>query len=364
MYSALEKARVRNPKSSKPGVLLTTAYLKDGDKLKALRVANETASNFPDQSQVVRVLGVAQMTAGEPNSAVRSFQQLVGLQRSPQNLTLLASAQRQTKDVEATRGSLEAALELKSDFLPALIALGTLELESNNLDKTREIGRSIQGYYPKRGVGHEFEAVVLLKEKKLDEALQAFQRAYQLSPSAKLAMQITRLHGAKGEMAQGLAQLKDWLEKSPNDTATRSSYGLLLQNGGHKEEAITQYEKVLESIPENVLVLNNLAWLYQEQGNVRAVELGEKAYRLAPRRPEIADTYGWILVNSGMSEKGLPILQQALALAPENPEIAYHVGFALNKMERRGEAEKVLRRISKQHPESPFAKQAQELLSK
>ena len=363
MYSWLQKAQVRNPKSSKPGVLLITAYLKDGDKLKALRVANETASNFPNQSQVLRALGVAQMTAGEPNSAVRSLQQLVAVQRSPQNLTLLANAQRVTKDAEAARGSLEAALELKPDYLPALIALGTLELAADDLDKARETGRSIQGYYPKRGVGYEFEAVVLLKEKKLDEALKAFQQAYQLSPSAKLAIQMTRLYGAKGEMAQGLAQLEDWLEKSPNDVATRSTYGLLLQDQGHKKEAIVQYEKVLESLPENVLVLNNLAWLYQEEGNNRAIELGEKAYRLSPKRPEIADTYGWILVNSGMSEKGLPILQNALVLAPENPEIAYHVGFALNKMGRRGEAEKVLRRVSKQHPDSPFAKQAQELLS-
>jgi len=364
MYGWLEKAQARNPKSSKPGILLTAAYLKDGEKLKALQAANENASNFPNQSEVLRLLGVAQMTAGEPNSAVRSLQQLVALQRSPQNLALLANAQRVTKDMNAARGSLEAALMLRADFLPALTALGSLELEAANLNKVREIGRSIQDYYPENGIGHEFEAVVLLREEKLDEALQAYQRAYQLSPSAKLAVQLARLYNAKGEMTQGLAQIKDWLEKSPNDAATRSTYGLLLQNGGQKKEAIKQYEKVLESIPENIVVLNNLAWLYQEEGNTRAIELGEKAYRLAPKRPEIADTYGWILVNSGMPGKGLPILQKALVLAPENPEIAYHVGFALNKMGRHGEAEKVLQRVGKQHPESPFAKQAQELLSR
>ena len=66
------------------------------------------------------------------------------------------------------------------------------------------------------------------------------------------------------------------------------------------------------------MVLNNLAWLYQKINNDRAIELGERAFRLSPEKPEIVDTYGWILVNFGQYDKGLNFLKKRLQNARES----------------------------------------------
>lgn len=127
------------------------------------------------------------------------------------------------------------------------------------------------------------------------------------------------------------------------------------------DKAITEYEAVLQQLPENVLVLNNLAWLYQLTNNRRAIELSERALKLSPDKPEIIDTYGWILVTFGDHEKGLVYLKEAFGKMPENPEVAFHVGYALSKSGNKEEAKKVLMRILRDHKESPYAEKAKAL---
>jgi Flp pilus assembly protein TadD len=96
-----------------------------------------------------------------------------------------------------------------------------------------------------------------------------------------------------------------------------------------------------------VTALNNLAWLYQEEGNKKGVTYAERAHELAPDRPEITDTLGWLLVQNGDTNRGLVLLQEAAVKAPHIPEIRYHMAVALAKVGRREEARKVLDRLLK-----------------
>ena len=77
--------------------------------------------------------------------------------------------------------------------------------------------------------------------------------------------------------------------------------------------------------------LNNLAWLYYERKDPRALEIAKKAYELAPNSAPIADTYGWILVEKGEIAKGIEILSKAVQLAPDNKEIADHLKEAKSR---------------------------------
>ena len=80
-----------------------------------------------------------------------------------------------------------------------------------------------------------------------------------------------------------------------------------------------------------MLALNNLAWLYFEDGDSRALDLAQRAHNRAPERAEIIDTYGWLLIKGGRLEKGLSLLEKAAKRAPENGDIRYHLAAALAK---------------------------------
>ena len=108
-----------------------------------------------------------------------------------------------------------------------------------------------------------------------------------------------------------------------------------------------QYLKLLEYDPENIATLNNIAWLYQEEGIPGGIKYAERAHELAPERPEITDTLGWLLVQNGEVNRGLVLLQEARVKAPHIPDIHYHMAVALYKSGRTAEARKELDRLLK-----------------
>lgn len=90
--------------------------------------------------------------------------------------------------------------------------------------------------------------------------------------------------------------------------------------------------KILQTAPNNPLILNNLAWIYFQRNNPKAEETAKKAYTLAPKSAAIIDTYGTILVSNNRLEQGISLLKQAISLAPNAPDIQYHLADAYTKM--------------------------------
>ena len=101
----------------------------------------------------------------------------------------------------------------------------------------------------------------------------------------------------------------------------------------------------MERDRDNVSALNNIAWLYQEDGISDGVKYAERAHELAPNSPEVTDTLGWLLVQNGDTNRGLVLLQEASVKAPHISEIRYHMAVALAKAGRTNESRKVLDRL-------------------
>ena len=59
---------------------------------------------------------------------------------------------------------------------------------------------------------------------------------------------------------------------------------------------------------------------------------------MAPQNPDFTDTLGWILVETGNPEEGLPYLRDAHTRAASNLEIRYHIAVALYRLDRKEEA--------------------------
>ena len=81
----------------------------------------------------------------------------------------------------------------------------------------------------------------------------------------------------------------------------------------------------MEINANNVIALNNLAWIYGEDEADKALIAGEAAYNLASNRPEIMDTYGWFLYKNDRADEAVTVLKEAVKLAPDNAEIAEHL---------------------------------------
>jgi Tfp pilus assembly protein PilF len=56
-----------------------------------------------------------------------------------------------------------------------------------------------------------------------------------------------------------------------------------------------------------------LRGLYQQVKDKRATEIAERAYKLKPDNPAVADTLGWILVEQGSATRAVQVLQKAVS---------------------------------------------------
>jgi predicted Zn-dependent protease len=133
---------------------------------------------------------------------------------------------------------------------------------------------------------------------------------------------------------------------------------------GRYDEAIEQYEQIQKKDANKLIAINNLAWLYHQKQDPRALSTAELAYRLNPDSSFISDTLGWILVERGEATRSLEILQKASAAAPVHPTIGYHYAVALAKSGEKAKARKQLEQLLGSGQTFPEEAQAKALLER
>jgi putative PEP-CTERM system TPR-repeat lipoprotein len=196
-----------------------------------------------------------------------------------------------------------------------------------------------------------------MAQKKFSEAITAYETAYSISKNSVL---VTKLHAAytqAGKPDEAESRLAQWLKTRPEDFYARLYAAEVHLASGDFKRAMEQYEWLRQRQPDHVQVLNNLAWVYQQLKDPRALETAERAYKLRPENAASADTLGWILVEQGDTARGLELLQKASAAAPRVPEIRYHLALAWVKAGDKAKARSELQQLVETN--AKFGEQAQ-----
>jgi tetratricopeptide (TPR) repeat protein len=157
-------------------------------------------------------------------------------------------------------------------------------------------------------------------------AAEAYDSVYTLMPSRIVAIRSFEARTGAGQ-ANATEALKSWVSANPTDIDGLFALSAATEQQGDIVDAIEQYEKLLRTDPDHASALNNLAMLYYQQGDSRALETAERAYRSAGDHPAILDTLGWLHIEDGNLNRGLTLLQSAAARSPE-AEIQYHLAVA------------------------------------
>jgi tetratricopeptide (TPR) repeat protein len=169
---------------------------------------------------------------------------------------------------------------------------------------------------------------LLAAQGRFADAADAFSRAFDAQPSANLAARSYDFAKRAGR-PNPEAKLTDWNANNPRDAIGNFWLGSIALENGQQDAAIARYEAVAAVNPEHAATLNNLAWLYSQRGDERAVDYAERAYAVEPNNPAIADTLGWLYVQRRDATKGLPLLAAAAEAMADQAEVQYHWGVAL-----------------------------------
>jgi putative PEP-CTERM system TPR-repeat lipoprotein len=359
----LERARKASPASLQPHLILARLYIQAGEAKKALEVAQQAQAARPNNPLVLETLGTTQMAAGQKEQALTTYEKLVSVQpNSPLALYRLAEAQAANNNAAEAARTLKRVIALKPNFFDAQVALTNMEVQAGRFEDAKKLARQVQKQSPKSPLGFVLEGDILMAEKKFSLAAKAYEAAYRVTRSGLLAV---KLHGAytrAGAPQEGEARLAQWLKESPNDEIARLYSAEVSMKNARFQEAIQQYEWLQQKRPDDVVVLNNLAWAYHQVKDRRALETAERAYKVKAENPATADTLGWILVEQGNTKRGLEVLQKAVTAAPNAPEIRYHLAQAWLKAGDKSKAREELERLLSSDDKFPQQAEAQALL--
>jgi putative PEP-CTERM system TPR-repeat lipoprotein len=316
------------PKSATAYLSLMVIYSHDGQYDEAVNISKKMVASNPENPMAFNALGAAELNAGHHSQALKPLQQAVNLApKDPLYRTNLARAQIINKDSKDARDNLTQVIKAHPAQVQAVTLLAFMKLQEHDLPGAITLAQTLQKYPQTKAEGFSLEGDLYMANKSWQQAAQAYQQGLKIDYVRPLVIRYFQaLSQSAAKAPEGV--LRNWLAKHPDDDAMRLILGQYYVGHGQNTQAAVQYKKVLKAYPTNVSALNNLAWIYTEQHNREGLSLAERAYKLAPQSPNIADTYGWALITSHQPGKALPILLKAVKADPKEPTMQYHLALA------------------------------------
>jgi tetratricopeptide (TPR) repeat protein len=116
-------------------------------------------------------------------------------------------------------------------------------------------------------------------------------------------------------------------------------------DNSYLRKAIAEYESLLDKMPNNTVVLNNLAYMLAENNEKlpEALEYAKRAYQAMPNNPGFLDTYAYVLFKNQKYNDADEFLQASLQQYMQNnisvpTDVYKHLGMVKEKLGAEPEA--------------------------
>jgi len=141
------------------------------------------------------------------------------------------------------------------------------------------------------------------------------------------------------------------LKNEPDSTEAMADFAILLYTVGRPDEAVLLYQRVLQLEPDNLIVINNLAWIMCEEQDKfqEALELAQKGLKIAPNYIDLIDTRGVVYYRLGEFDKAVEDFTTCINLYPnETPASVasrFHLARAFAGLGQRDKAVECLNKV-------------------
>jgi tetratricopeptide (TPR) repeat protein len=186
---------------------------------------------------------------------------------------------------------------------------------------------------------------MLVDMKKYHSATRQLRTVIRMAPKSADAVEgylgLARVALIRHEPAVAVAMLKKGLAAMPENPVLMVNLAQLYQYEGHPNKAIATYAATVHVYPKLDIATNNLAALLlstrtDRADMVRALALA-KRFKQA-KNPAFLDTLGWAYFKNHRYGHAMAVLDHAVSLAPRVGVLQYHLGMVYDKRNDRPEA--------------------------
>lgn len=364
----LRQAYDKESANLKPTIDIAKALLhqyaseKSTDKVDTL--SEDIIKKFPNQPEAFAFQVNALIQTNRQEQAEKFLRKMIA-QKPDEMIHRVALANLISKQPGRQKDVIEIADEiiaLNPEKLQSYILKANYLIEQRLFPQALEVAEQTEKLFPKFSIGAQLKGQVYSASGDTAKSIQAYQEANQIQPDTKLTLIIADLMHRQGQTKEAITLLTKDLERNTELTNHRLALAVFLQQGSESGKAKEQYEIILKQHPDNIVALNNLASIYSQENNPKAIELAEQAYRLSPNSASTTDTLGYILIKNGKPQEGLALLQKAAKAAPLATDIQVHLAEGLVLSNQTEEAVKILITLTKENNFFPEREQALKLL--
>jgi tetratricopeptide (TPR) repeat protein len=387
-----------------------------------------------------RALSDRNVAAGEVEQARQEFERALAIRPDFVMARLeLARLEIAKGDYEAAMKTAEQALAVDRSNLPAKIIESAALLAQKKTAEARQLLESLRAQTPNSpDVAYQLGGVSLI-EKKYKEADEEFRRAYALNPTnirgmtgvvetdlqqnkpdaaiqtlkeelaknpertemkllladlevrigkfddavadyqalvdklgknskarAQIYVRLGEAYRRKGDPDGAVQAFQKAREILPDDVLVLSELALVLDFAQRWSEAMKVYEAAIKLAPNDGVSLNNDAFLIAEHGGDLDLALtrAQRATQLLPKYPEVADTLGWIYLKKNLSDNAIEYFKRNVAAQPNSSTYRYHLGMAWYQKGDKAQARQALVEALKYNPSTYERQKIQELMAK
>jgi putative PEP-CTERM system TPR-repeat lipoprotein len=353
-----------NPKSTAVRYALINDNTARGDLKKAMAIADDGLALTPDDPQLLQYVGERALASGDNERAVAIFTKLVDADASSANFPLLLGlAQLASGNGEETLTAFRLALTRDPNNFDRQLTMVDAFTSAGKSDEASRMYYEVTRMSPKSPLLAELDADVKLSKKAYPEANAAYRTALAQHPSPRLVIKSYNAYMVALQRGEANNLLGDWLKAHPGDDAIRRFDADVAMRSKDYRRAANDFRLLAAKYPDDLRVLNNLAWNLAQINDPQAMSYAMKANAIAPNDAATSDTLGWLLVENGDSGKGLALIEKASLAAPDELDIRLHLAKAQIKEGRKDDARVTLQGLVAKAPSSEQGRASKALLA-
>ena len=353
----LQKVTEDQPKISEAWALLGEIFLRQGEHGKAIDIALRGLVHNANNRSLLILKALAE-AARSPALAIPTLRVLLDTDPNDTETAMLLA------NMYVATGEPQKAVELLRNHLKVCkdavrrkcsIALAVALYKNGNKGEAQTEFDALFESEPNDAIPLLTQARLLKDDQLWSQLSRSISSWYQKHPKdittpVAIARELAVVDNSEAKkIAEDI--LKMILNQEPNSIEAINVLAILLQATNQPEESAGLYQRILTLQPNNVVAMNNLAWIMCEQQSKfqQALELAEKASKIAPDYIDVIDTRGVIYLRMGEFNKAVKDFTTCIKLYPAlNPSAAtsrLHLAKALAALREKDKALDLLNQI-------------------
>jgi len=360
--TALQAAKEANPDYLTPYFNLASYYASQSDYEQALQQFDAVLSR--DAGNLRALLGSAAIyNVQGRNDDLEAAYRRIEATGTEQGFVATAQYRLRQRDLPAALEVVDRGVQLHGSSAPLLEIKGALHQQQGDLSAAEDAFVNLASVAPERGntllwrhymtnnnrdkagalvedllssqSGQEYPYLLAASQHMAsgatDKATDLLQQGIsRLQRPSRLQLQLAAIFEQSQQIERAEQLYQRILRSDPTFAPVHVAMGTLAERRGNKGAARDHYQEALGHDRDNVIALNNLAYIMADNfGEDRqALDYAMRAYQLRPNDPRIMDTLGYILVKNERAQDALNLLEQAHALLPDIPVVAIHLAEA------------------------------------